>query len=93
MIEITDKKRMYDIGPTWMANHHWRSLWMESEGRRVAVVMWDTSIEHGTVIAAWIHRKEHPRVQVELDVGGEVIVHPRWVFVDWGGPDGRGWGE
>jgi hypothetical protein len=55
--------------------------------------MWDTSIEHGTVIAAWIHRKEHPRVQVELDVGGEVIVHPRWVFVDWGGPDGRGWGE
>lgn len=87
---MTDFKRDHDSGPAHMMNRSWERRWIDSEGCQVAVVMWDTSIEYGTVISAWVDKGEHPRVQVELDDSRWVTVHPRWVYVDWGGPDGRG---
>lgn len=79
---MTDLKRDYDSGPSHMENGSWNRRWMDSNGRRVAVVMWDTSIEYGTVISAWVEKGEHPRVQVELDIARWVTVHPRWVYIN-----------
>ena len=58
---------------------------------RVAVVMWDGSMVRGHVSS--LGGKGDDRwVDVDSE-NGCFVVHPMWVYVDWGGPDGRGYQE
>ena len=55
----------------------------------VAVVTWDGSMVRGHVLS--LGGKGDDRwVQVDSEQGW-FVVHPMWVYVDWGGPDGRGY--
>ena len=57
----------------------------------VSVVTWDGSMVRGHVLS--LGGKGDDRwVQVDSEKGC-FVVHPMWVYVDWGGPDGRGFTE
>ena len=96
-------KRKEQSGPHYMKNSLWREQWQDlykycrdnqREGAdpvTVAVVMWDGSMVPGHVVSIWVDRNQY-FVQVELN-GAPFVIHPMWVYVDWGGVDGRGYHE
>ena len=96
-------KRKENSGPHHMSNPLWCEQWeylcryfdaVETENEKpvkVAVVTWDGSMIRGQVLS--LGGKGDDRwIQVDSDEGW-FVVHPMWVYVDWGGPDGRGYTE
>ena len=95
-------KRKENSGPHHMRNPAWCEHWedlcryfdaveTEEDPVRVAVVTWDGSMLRGQVLS--LGGKGDDRwIQVDSEQGW-LVVHPMWVYVDWGGPDGRGYEE
>lgn len=96
-------KRKQNSGPHYMKNPSWCEQWkdlikycraVETEHEkpvRIALVMWDGSMCRGQILSLGGEGDDR-WIQVDSEKG-LVVVHPMWVYVDWGGPDGRGFEE